>query len=185
MPTLRSLLVWGVGGALVGCHPKVRPAIELTVGKKPAEHQSFVPKSDFFEYVELPGERNELKITLASYHTTCGRFVLPPSGQALVSVTIVTPAGVKPSAGAYVWAGDKAHGGSVTRPAKPYALPMAHIGPHGYLFPPGGSIRLTRVSLKSAGRVDGLLSFEFSGDAHRPTMAIKGRFSADICRKAP
>jgi hypothetical protein len=183
VPTLRSLLVWGIGMALVGCRAKARSSIELTAG--PDEHLSFVPKAAFFEYVELPGERNELKITLASYAAACGRYVPPPAGQALVSVTVVTPQNVKPTATTYVWAGHEAHGGSVTRPARPYALPTARIGRHGYLIPPGGSIRLTHVSLSAQGQVDGLLSFEFAGDATRPATAIKGRFSADICREAP
>lgn len=185
MPTPRSLLVWGIGVALLGCRAKAASPIELTVGKAPSEHRNFSPKSASFEYVELPGERNELKITLASYAAPCDRFISPPPGQALVSVTVVTPPNVRPAPGTYVWAGHEAHGGSVTRPARPYALPTARIGHHGYLFPPGGSIRLTRVSLSAPGRVDGLLSFEFSGDGQHPAMAIKGRFSAVICRQAP
>jgi hypothetical protein len=182
--TGRSWL-WGMLVALAtgaGCHPDSGATVQLVVGRGDAGQRSFVPRTALARYVELPREHNELILTLSSYEASCERFVPPGAGQASVTVTIVTPPGRKPGAGSYDWSGPDPRGGTKSRPEHAYAEPTARIGSRSYIFPPGGSVQLKRVALDPHGRVDGLLAFEFPGDAERPAMSIKGRFHAKICR---
>lgn len=166
----------------VACHSTPTGEIQLSVAPGADGHMSFAPRSAFAEYLQLPGEHNELRITLAGYNASCERYVPPDPGRASVTVTVAFPAGSEPLAGTYAWAGHEAHGGTPARPQRAYAVPTARIGRHGYVFPPGGSITLTRVELSPHGRVEGVLAFGFPGDAQRPAMSLAGRFSARICR---
>jgi len=165
-----------------GCHQDSGAAVQLVVGRRNTEQRSFVPRTALARYVELPREHNELILTLASYKASCERFVPPGPGQASVTVTLVTPPGRKPETGSYDWRGPALRGGTKSRPGHAYAEPTARIGSRSYIFPPGGSVQLKHVALDPHGRVDGLLAFEFPGDADRPAMSIKGRFHAKICR---
>ncbi len=128
-----------------GCRSKSAGEIELAVGPTDADHASFTPRSAFAEYLELPDQHDELRITLAGYEASCDRFVPPDPGLASLTVTIATPPGSAPDARSYAWAGHEAHGGSPSRPLRAYAVPAARIGRHSYVFPPGGSITLTHV----------------------------------------
>ncbi len=167
---------------VAGCQKESPATIQLVVGRDSAEQRSFVPAAALAEYVELPHERNELIITLAGFKASCQRFVPPGPGGASVTVTVVTPPGEKPRVARYAWGGAEAHGGTEDRPERAYAEPTARIGSRSYIFAPGGTVQLTRVALDRHGGVDGLLDFEFAGDATRPATSIKGRFQAKICR---
>lgn len=171
----------------VGCRRDVPDEIRLTVGPSAGENVVFTPESAFAEYLQLPGEHDELRITLAGYAASCDHFVAPGPGLASVTVTIATPWETEPGPGLYAWAGHEAHGGTPARPNHAYAVPTARVGRRGFVFPPGGSITLTRVDLDPHGRIDGLLAFDFPGDADHAAMSLRGRFSARICRfeKAP
>lgn len=177
--------LWGVVVAVAttsGCHHDSAAAIQLVVGRDSAEQKSLVPESALAQYVELSHQHNELIITLADFDASCERFVPPGPGQASVTVTIVLPPGEKPQPRRYGWDGRAAHGGTPSHPERAYAEPTARIGARGYVFPPGGTVQLTRVELSPHGHVDGLLAFEFPGDAKRAAMSVKGRFHAKICR---
>lgn len=167
---------------LCACRPEPAPPIQLVVGNDPTKRLTFSPESALAEYVEIPGSGNELRVTLAGYKAACEQFVAPNKRQALVTVTIVNPAGVFPTRGPYGWDGHPAHGGTATAPERPYSLPSARIGPKNFVFQPGGAIQLTDVVLERAGKVAGLLAFDFSGNAEREASSISGRFEAKICR---
>ena len=81
-------------GALVGCEPSHTHDITIVDG---ANTTRFTTKSAFAEYVELPGLRNELRITLASYPASCEHWEAPKDGETALSVTIVTPADQRPA----------------------------------------------------------------------------------------
>lgn len=165
-----------------GCHAPEAAELELVVGAEDSERVRFRPESSFAELLRLPGEHDELRVTLAGYEASCERFVPPGPGRASITVTVAFPAGVEPKPGTYSWTGHEAHGGTPARPERPYALPTARLGPRGYVFPPGGSITLSAVELSPRGRVEGLLAFSFPGDASHPAMSATGRFSARLCR---
>ena len=167
---------------LSACRSEPASTIRVRVGEGPDQQRSFVPKVALAEYLNVPDLRGELRLTLADYDAPCDRFVPPDDDQTNVSVLIVTPKGVIPSPGTYPWGGPEAHGGTAAQPERPFAVPKVHLGPHSHLFPPGGSVRLTRVGLERDGQVEGVLDLEFPGDAQRPAASLRGNFQAQICK---
>ena len=176
-PTLTTTV--GLAIALIassGCAERRSHEITITDG---ATTTRFSTQSELAEYVEIPGDHTELRLTLAGYTASCERWVPPKDGEIAVTVVIVSPADTPPAAGAYNW-------GGVPKEDEPlhssYALPKAHIGSHSRLFEPGGSIRLTRVQTDPHGTVAGTLGFELPGEPDRPATRIHGNFEARICR---
>jgi len=155
-----------------------RKTHEITIADGAATSR-LTTQSEFVEYISLPGDRNELRLTLASYPASCDRWVPPAEGQTLITVVIVLPSESSPAPGSYSWSG-------IPKTDEPlrtgYALPKAHFGTHARLFEPGGAIRLTRVQLDAHGTVAGTLAFEFPGEADRPATRIDGNFEARVCR---
>jgi hypothetical protein len=137
------------------------------------------PRSAFAEYLELPGQRNELRITLASYEASCERFIPPGPGQASVTVVIVTPPEQAASPGVYGWNGETAGSARLERA---FAAPTVRVGAKSHVLAPGGAVELGRVELDLQGRVEGRLALEFSGDAERPATSVRGPFRARVCR---
>ncbi len=172
----------GCSVVLVACRSAGAPRIEIETGSGASSKVSFEPKSAFFEYLEVPGQRNELEITLASYQVSCERYVPPAESQASVRVVVVTPAGAPPAAGTYPFSRVDEAATAYSKPEQPRAVPKTFIGKQSQLFQPGGMIRLTRVSLDREGVLEGILGFEFAGDAAHPATSIKGSFRAKICR---
>jgi hypothetical protein len=142
----------------------------------------FTVKSAFADYVELPGARNELRITLAGYPASCDRWTPPGEDERLVTVVVVTPPDAKPAVATYPWLGLPPDGEPVR---EPYALPKALHGKTSRLFDPGGGISLTGVALEQHGSIRGTLAFEFPGAADRPATRIEGSFTAPLCRVLP
>ena len=163
--------------ALASCRSeKPAPPIQIALGVDAEDRIEFSPRAAFAEYIELPGARNELRITLASYEASCDRFVPPEDGEASLTVAVVTPSGTPPAKTAYGWNGESkptAHG---------FAAPSARRGGSSHVFAPGGAIELETVELDVGGRVEGRLAFEFSGDAKREATHARGAFRARICR---
>ncbi len=177
------VLVAVVNGAGVGgCRPDPPSTIQVRVGNEAEEQASFIPETALAEYLELPGERNELRITLADYGASCDDYVRPGPGHTYVSVIVVEPAGRDVTAGTYAWGGREAHGGTASRPSRPFAMPKVLLGSQSHLFPPGGTVRLSRVALQHDGRVEGVLAFEFAGDRERDATSLTGNFRAKLCK---
>ena len=176
----RSLL--GLVLCLSACRAESHGNVSLVLGESRVEPRVVEVRSAFAEYLVLPDLRNELRITLASYESSCDHYALPRSDETALIVTIATPAATPPGKGAYDWAGHAAHGGTPERPERPYAVPVARVGDRGYEFQPGGSVELKELGLAEGDRVAGLLNFEFPGDGQRAAQGIKGSFSARVCR---
>jgi hypothetical protein len=161
----------------VGCRSEpTAPPIQLALGVDPDDRVEFSPRSAIAEYLELPGARNELRITLASYEASCDRFVPPEKGQSSFTVVVVTQPTSPPAKGAYGWNGETAptaHG---------YAAPSARRGGSSHVFAPGGALELEHVELELGGRIEGRLAFEFSGNAEREATHARGAFRARVCR---
>jgi hypothetical protein len=182
--TGQCLQRWGkivVATMAVACQRDAPSAIQVRVGDTAEQQRSFPPRSTLGEYLELPQARSELRLSFADYDLSCERFVVPAADQTFVSVMVVTPAGTEPGAGTYPWAGHDAHGGTPSHPARPFAMPKVQLGSRSYLFPPGGAVELTKVSLALDGHVEGVLRFEFAGDAERQATSLLGSFRARIC----
>ena len=162
---------------LGACRSEPAPPIEVAIGPGDAERERFSPRSAFAEYLELPGKKNELRITLASYEAGCDRFVAPEPGETLVTIVVVTPPGAEPRPGSHGWSGEPS--GAIVAP---YAAPTVRLGSKSRALPPGGSLELDRVELGLGGAVDGRAAFEFAGDAERPASVVRGAFRAKICR---
>ncbi len=58
------------------------------------------------------------------------------------------------------------------------------LGERGYEFQPGGSVDLKELGTAEGDGVRGLLGFEFPGDGERAAQAIKGSFTARVCRSS-
>jgi hypothetical protein len=163
-------------GWLAGCSQK--PKYDVTILEGGAATR-FGVTTAFAEYVELPGSRNELHLTLAGYAASCDAWVPPKPGESAVTVTIVLPPNVRPAVASYAWTGIP----NDEEPLKaPYALPKALFGASSRLFEPGGLVRLSTVDLDPHGAVSGTLAFEYPGDADHPATRIDGGFEARLCR---
>jgi len=166
-------LVFSIASA---CNERRSHEITITDG---AATTRFSTKSELAEYVELPGDHDELRLTLAGYNASCERWVPPGEGESSLTLVIVTPPNAPPAPGAYEWSG-------IPKPEDglhaPYVLPKAHFGPRSRLFEPGGAARLTKVQLDPHGVIAGTLAFEFPGAPDRPATRIDGNFEARLCR---
>ncbi|HEX7669910.1 MAG TPA: hypothetical protein VF395_10015 [Polyangiaceae bacterium] len=156
------------------------PASEITVVDG-ATTTHFAVRSAYAEYVELPGDHNELRLTLASYAVSCERWRPPRDDEDVLTVVIVTPAGVPPAVSSYGWTGIPSRDEPLHAP---YALPKAQFGSRSRLFEPGGEIHLAGVLIDPHGTVSGTLAFEFPGEGERPATRIDGGFQAKMCRLA-
>ncbi|HYQ30760.1 MAG TPA: hypothetical protein VER04_26190 [Polyangiaceae bacterium] len=174
--------VLGLGLGAFGCRARGTSPVYIVAGPAPSEHVEFRPRSSYAEYLLLPGQRRELKITLASYETSCDSFVAPSERDASATITVITPAEGELSAGSYAWAGQLADGGTEQQPERAYALPTIRLGHRGLTLPAGGEIRLESVATTQDGRVRGLLDFEFPGDGEHVATSLKGSFEAKLCR---
>jgi hypothetical protein len=174
-----GLALVGVGPGAPACEPVRTHDVTIVDG---ATTTRFSTTSAFAEYVELPGLRNELRITLASYALSCERWAAPKDGEEALIVTIVTPPDQRPAPASYAWNGIPPHDQPL--PHDGYALPKALLGSHSRSFDPGGAVRLSAVSLDLRASVIGSLAFEYPGDGSRPATRIDGGFEAKICRSS-
>ncbi len=157
----------------LSCERAPAPSVHVEVGREPGQRLEFSPESSLAEYLELPGLRSELRITLAGYALGCEGYESPPGGRPLVSVRIQTPPGQPPGTTRYAW---------TARSDPPRAEPSVRIGAHAYSLPPGGSIALSKVDLNADGAIEGDLDFEFPGDGERAPTSLRGRFRAKLCK---
>ena len=168
--------------AAFGCRARGVPSVYIVAGPEPSDHVEFRPLSSYAEYLVLPGERRELKITLASYQASCDSFVVPSEHDSSATITVTVPGASELTPGSYAWAGQVADAGSEPQPERPSALPTIRLGHRGLTLPPGGEIQLESVATTQDGRVRGLLDFEFPGDAEHIATSLKGSFEAKLCR---
>lgn len=159
-----------------GCEQ--RRTHEITITEGPSTTR-FSTQSELAEYVEVPGDHSELRLTLASYMASCERWVAPRDGESSITVTVISPADTPPTPGIYNWGGLP----KLDEPLRVgYALPKAHLGSRSRVFEPGGSVRLSTLQLDAHGFVSGTLAFEFPGEADRPATRVEGKFEAKVCR---
>jgi hypothetical protein len=174
--------VLGLGFVALGCRARGASSVYIVAGPEPEQRVEFRPLSSYAEYLVLPGQRRELKITLASYETSCDSFVVPAEHDSSATITVVAPIDSELLPGSYAWTGPPAPGSPEQLPERPYALPTIRLGHRGQTLPAGGQIQLESVATTQDGRVRGLLDFEFPGDAEHVATSLKGSFQAKLCR---
>ncbi len=160
------------------CEEESSAAIIISSGTGTTTPRSFSPRTALVEYVEVPGVKNELIITLASDSVPCGEFRPAARDAVRVSVTLVLPPDAVPEASSYSAAA--AGGDSSSRPSR--VITTLRTGAKSRVLPPGGYVELRQVDLSLGGQVSGILALEFAGTAELPPAAVRGRFTGKICR---
>jgi len=80
-----------LGLAALSCRKRGASPVYIVAGPEPSDHIEFRPISSYAEYLVLPGQRRELKITLASYQTSCDSFVAPAEHDSSATITVIAP----------------------------------------------------------------------------------------------
>jgi hypothetical protein len=155
-------------------------AVDLLLPDGVGRRVELVPKSAFAEYVELPEQRHELRITLASYDVTCRAYVAPGPNDVLFVMTLSTPPAAPLAPATFPLEAPGVPDGGVA--PRPSAYAVARQGDRAFDFPAGGSLDLRTVDLSPTGRVGGVLALEFPGDGTRPAAGAHGKFEARMCQ---
>lgn len=172
-----ALVLWSA------CSRQGHAPVELELG---AERFQFVPESAFAEYWELPGEPDQLRITLASYKVNCESYRGPAQGQALVTLTVRMPAGKSISPGEYPWNGLPEDPSTVP---EPQVIPFVRLAREGRTLAPGGALQLRQLDRSLHGLVQA--DFVFSSQARAeddaeqakaPSSGLRGSVSVRLCR---
>jgi hypothetical protein len=157
--------------------------VELELG---AERFQFVPESAFAEYWELPGEPDQLRITLASYKANCENYQGPAQGHALVTLTVRMPPGKSIGPGEYPWKGLPEDPGAAM---EPHVIPFVRLAREGRTLAPGGALQLKQLDRSLHGVVKA--DFVFSSQARAgddveggraPSSGLRGSVSVRVCR---
>jgi hypothetical protein len=187
MPALtlkRSLRVALAAGLALACRSETTPAIKLRLTGPQLDLQ-FQPKTALAEYIELPDDHNELRITLASYPTSCEEFISPPDDGALLTIVISVPPDTEPDARSYPYLSrTRSAANAPEPPLEPSSVPRLRTHKQSHEIPAGGSIQLTRISLERGAVITGSLGYEFAGDQDQGASSISGQFSAEVCRSS-
>lgn len=141
----------------------------------------FTPRVAWAEYFELPGQPDQVKITLASYALKCGEFVNPAEGEMLVTFTLRAPAHESIQVEQYVWKGltQEEFQDVETREV----IPFIRLAQEGQTLLPGGSFQLEHLDKAPHGRLVGHFSFapeEGKTDGFHPT-TLRGTVKAQVC----
>ena len=160
------------------------PTIKLVTGSSNEQQIGFSPKASFAEYVELPTQGDQLRITLANFNSSCDDYASTPADGIMVVLTLMLPAGQNPMVGTYPWPGLPANVSSATDLdlKTPIVIPVVRQGPRSATLLPGGSVDIQHVSLERQGEVTGVMRLEQSGGDGRPPTRLFGTFAAKVCR---
>ncbi len=118
----------GFGLFAPGCSPHGAAPVYIVAGPEPNQHVEFRPLSSYAEYLVLPGQRRELKITLASYQASCDSFVAPGEHDSSATVTVIVPAETELSSGSYAWQDRSLMLGPNSNPKDPTLCPQSDSG---------------------------------------------------------
>ncbi|HSC89588.1 MAG TPA: hypothetical protein VLC09_20035 [Polyangiaceae bacterium] len=155
-----ALLLAALGSS--GCGRKEQSKVELQIGREDFE---FVPRTAFAEYWELPGLGDQLRITLASYETSCENLRSPEQGEALVVLTLRSPVGKPLALGDYPMATLAATPATIEQPD---VLAFVRLAREGRLLDPGGGLQLQRLERQVHGLVEASFAFSHAPDAGGP-----------------
>lgn len=164
---------------LASCRETTAPTIRIDVGPAPTDEATLIPLASLAEFIELGPTDSTLLITLSSSPRTCEAPTSSESEAASVSMRLLLPGGTKLGPGSYpLVAGGESED-------KPRVLATVKLNGRRRELLPGGELTISQVDLSPRGTVEGLLKFEFTGDAEHVATRVSGRFLAHFCRFSP
>lgn len=170
---------------LVGCRDNSAAPIRIDLGPNANDELTLVPRASLAELIEITASESALFLTLTSAERTC-EAVSEADADAAVSVRLKLPGGRKLEPGSYPLLTEppNAEAPAVDKPAVDKPSVQSTVKLHGRRqeLRSGGELTLTQVDLSPQGSIDGLLKFEFTGDAEHPATRVSGHFLAHFCR---
>lgn len=161
---------------LAGCRDSSAAPIRIDLGPSPKDELTLVPRASLAELIELSPSESVLFLTLTSAERTCEALAETDADAAGVAIRLLLPAGSKLAPGTFPLLADG------QSPDKPRVLSTVKLHGRRQELRPGGELTLTHVDASPQGSVDGLLKFEFTGDAEHPATRVSGHFLAHFCR---
>jgi len=148
----------------------------MALGSAPADEVTLVPKASIAELVEVSPTLTEVYLSLSSVDQGCELEQSRVADAVSVAVRLVLPGGAKVEPGRYplldmAAVSDKPHAHATV------TLHGRRSDVHG-----GGDIEIERLDMTPLGALQGVLKFEYPGDADHPATRVFGHFSANFCR---
>lgn len=173
---MRTAAPWLALCCLLGCRDNTAAPIRIVLGPTPADEVTLVPRASLAELIEISETESALFLTLTSTERTCEALPEPDPDNVGVSLRLVLPGGSKLEPGSF----------PIVDPAqaadKPHVLSTVKLHGKRQELRPGGELTLTQVDATPQGSIDGLLKFEFTGDAEHPATRVSGHFLAHFCK---
>lgn len=161
---------------LSGCRDNAAPAIRIDLGPTPADELTLVPKASLAELIEVSPTETALLLTLSSAERTCEALAETEPNAPGVAIRLLLPAGQELKPGSFPLVQD------TQSPDKPRVLSTVKLNGRRTELRPGGDLTISQVDATPQGSVEGLLKFEFTGDAEHPATRVSGHFLAHFCR---
>ena len=166
---------------MVGCRETSAAPIRIDLGPAASDELTLVPRASLAELIEISPSESALYLTLTSAERTCEALAVADAEAAGVSIRLRLPAGRKLEPGSYPLLIDIP---GPDRPASDKPTVQSTVKLHGRRqeLRAGGELTLTQVDASPQGSIEGLLKFEFTGDAEHPATRVSGHFLAHFCR---
>jgi hypothetical protein len=165
---------------LVGCRDNSAAPIRIDLGPTAKDELTLIPRASLAELIEISPTESALFLTLTSAERTC-EAVSQVNADASVSIRLKLPGGRKLEPGSYplLTVAPSTEVPAVDRPTVQSTVKL-----HGRRqeLRSGGELTLSQVDLGPQGSLEGLLKFEFTGDAEHPATRVSGHFLAHFCR---
>jgi hypothetical protein len=170
---------------LVGCRDNSAAPIRIDLGPTANDELTLIPRASLAELIEISATESALFLTLTSAERTC-EAVSHADADAGVSIRLKLPGGRKLEPGSYPLITDAppTDAPPTDVPAVDKATVQSTVKLRGRRqeLRSGGELTLSQVDLSPQGSIDGLLKFEFTGDAEHPATRVSGHFLAHFCR---
>jgi|GEM_PF-4929550 len=170
---------------LVGCRDNSAAPIRIDLGPTANDELTLVPRASLAELIEITATESALFLTLTSAERTC-EAVSEADADAGVSIRLKLPGGRKLEPGSYPLLTEPpaSEVPAVDSPVVDKPSVQSTVKLHGRRqeLRSGGELTLSQVDLSPQGSIDGLLKFEFTGDAEHPATRVSGHFLAHFCR---
>jgi hypothetical protein len=175
--------------ALVGCRDSSAAPIRIDLGPTANDELTLVPRASLAELIEISASESAFFLTLTSAPRTCEAVAdadADADADAGVSIRLKLPGGRKLEPGSYplLTEAPNTEVPAIDKPAVDKPSVQSTVKLHGRRqeLRSGGELTLSQVDLSPQGSIEGLLKFEFTGDAEHPATRVSGHFLAHFCR---
>lgn len=163
--------------SLAACRDSSAAPIRIDLGPGTNDELTLVPRASLAELIEISPSESALFLTLTSAERTCEALAEVDADAAGVAIRLLLPGGSKLLVpGTFPLLADG------QSPDKPRVLSTVKLHGRRQELRPGGELTLSQVDANPQGSVEGLLKFEFPGDAEHPATRVSGHFLAHFCR---